>query len=194
LQTIRAFIAIELSSQAQTALADLQNKLKTLFPPRTVRWVPTGNIHLTIHFLGDVLAGQTDQIIEQLEAAARETQPFSLQITGLGSFPNTHRPRVIWTGIAGQIAPLKKLHHMLGERLKIIDFRPDNRPYAPHLTLGRVQKQISPHHLQQLAEMLQKTQPDVRLVANVDVTAVSLMQSQLKPSGAEYTCLGQGHF
>jgi 2'-5' RNA ligase len=194
LQTIRTFIAIELSSQAQTALADLQNRLKAMFPPRTVRWVPVGNIHLTIHFLGDVLAGQTSLIQKQLEMAASQTQPFFLQFAGLGSFPNTHRPRVIWTGVHGQTTPLKKLHQTLEERLKIISFLPDNRPYAPHLTLGRVQKQITSRQLKKLAESLQKIQPEVGLLASMDVTAVSLMQSELKPSGAVYTCLGQGHF
>ncbi len=165
-----------------------------MFPPRTVRWIPVGNIHLTIHFLGDVLAGQTSLIQKQLEMAASQTQPFSLQFTGLGSFPNTHRPRVIWTGVHGQTTPLKKLHQTLEERLKIISFLPDNRPYAPHLTLGRVQKQITSRQLKKLAESLQKIQPEVGLLTNMDVTAVSLMQSELKPLGAVYTCLGQEHF
>jgi len=190
--TIRTFIAIELPSPAQTGLSDLQNRLKTVLPPRTVRWVPAGNIHLTIHFLGDIPTGQTDTVTSLLQAAAAQIEPFSLQITGLGCFPHIHRPRVIWAGVQGQTTLLKNLHKMLGDSLKAINFSPDNHPYNPHLTIGRVKKQIPTRQLKQLAESLQRTEPEIGLIANIEVTTISFMQSQLKPTGAIYTRLEQG--
>jgi len=167
--TIRTFIAIELPSPAQTGLSDLQNRLKTVLPPRTVRWVPAGNIHLTIHFLGDIPTGQTDTVTSLLQAAAAQIEPFSLQITGLGCFPHIHRPRVIWAGVQGQTTLLKNLHKMLGDSL-----------------------QIPTRQLKQLAESLQRTEPEIGLIANIEVTTISFMQSQLKPTGAIYTRLEQG--
>lgn len=193
MQTIRTFIAIELSSPVQGELANLQNRLKTVLPPRTVRWVPVGNIHLTLHFLGDIPVSQTDRVINLLQTATAQIKPFSLQLTGLGCFPNLHRPRVIWTGVQGQTAPLNKLYQTLGKSLKAIDFSPDNRPYSPHLTIGRVNKQLPTRQSRQLAEALQKIQPEIGNVDTTHVTAISLMQSQLKPTGAVYTCLGQGN-
>ena len=187
--TIRTFIAIELSDEARVALADLQNRLKAVVPPRSVRWTAAPNVHLTLHFLGDVAVSDVKKITEAMNVAAMASQPLSLTLAGLGCFPNMRRPRIVWTGVSGDITALVKLHRELGDALKVVNFSPETRPYSPHLTIGRVNKRIQPRHLTLLGEVLEKDQAGVGQLARLAVTEVSLMKSDLKPSGPVYTRL-----
>jgi 2'-5' RNA ligase len=194
-QTIRAFIAIELSDEARSALFDLQNRLKAILPPKTVRWTAPQNIHLTLHFLGEVPVEQIELIGQVVKSVTQDGQPFTLKLTGMGCFPNTRRPRILWAGVSGQTKPLLAMHQALGERLKTaIDFEPDQRPYAPHLTIGRVKNGIPRRHLTQLGEALEQERPVVGEVAVLPVAGVSLIKSELKPAGAVYTPLAHGQF
>src|SRR5688500_2375905 len=110
MQTIRSFIAIELSDEARAALADLQNRLKAVAPTQATRWAPLESIHLTLHFLGDVATSDVEKIVELIQQAASACPPFDLTVGGLGCFPNTRRPRIIWAGISGQTETLLSLH------------------------------------------------------------------------------------
>jgi 2'-5' RNA ligase len=190
--TIRTFIAIELSPEAQEALTNLQNRLKTIVPPNTVRWTAAQNIHLTLHFLGNITPTDVAKVSEVIQTCAPAYQAFSLTLSGLGCFPNTRRPRIIWAGISGDTGSLVKLHQDLGQRLKVIEFSPDNRPYSPHLTIGRLKRGTPPRRLTQLGEAIEQTKTDVGNLAIQGVTKVSLIKSELKPSGPVYTQLAGG--
>lgn len=187
--TLRTFIAIELSDEAHTALADLQNHLKKVTPAQIVRWTDPESIHLTLHFLGDVATDTISQITSLMEQAALASPPFTLTLGGLGCFPNTRRPRIVWAGVSGQTDILKQLHHHLGEKLKTVGFTLDTRPYSPHLTLGRVKDTIPHRQLAQLGQTLEQIQPTVGQLATLPVSELSLMKSELKPAGAVYTRL-----
>lgn len=187
--TVRTFIAIELSPDARAALTALQNRLKAMVPPHTVRWTNPANIHLTLHFLGDVAAGDVNKVAAALQAAAAEAAAFSLTLAGLGCFPNTRRPRIVWVGVQGDTGLLVDVHKDLGRRLRVINFTPEARPYAPHLTIGRVKKGIRSHQLAQLGEILAREQPGVGRLATLAVQEICLIKSDLKPSGPVYTPL-----
>jgi 2'-5' RNA ligase len=191
--TIRSFIAIELSDEARTKLAQLQSQLKAIVPPNTVRWAAPQNIHLTLHFLGDVAVGDVEKVVNALETAASTCPPFSLRLEGLGCFPNTRRPRIVWTGVAGETGTLVGLHRDLGEKLKQnIGFKPEARPYSPHLTIGRVKKGLPRRRLTQLGQALAGEQVNVGQLVTLPVKAITLIKSELKPTGPVYTSLAQG--
>ncbi len=188
--TIRSFIAIELSAPAQQALAALQGRLKTISPPHAVRWTATQNIHLTLHFLGEVTPDQLEPVQAAMQAAAETAAPFSLRLGGLGCFPNTSRPRVIWVGLTEQNSALAALHATLGQKLAgAIGFAPEQRPFSPHLTLGRVKSGIPKRHLPTLSQALQQEQRRVGRLADLSVTEICLFASELRPTGAVYTQL-----
>jgi 2'-5' RNA ligase len=192
-QTVRTFIAIELSDEVRSALLDLQNRLKATLPPKTVRWTAPPNIHLTLHFLGEVPVEQVEAIGQVVTITAQECPPFTLKLAGMGCFPNIRRPRILWAGVSGQTKPLLAMHKALGGRLKtVIDFEPDNRSYAPHLTIGRVKNGIPRRHLTQLGEALEEERLAVGELALLPVAGISLIKSELKPAGAVYTPLAHG--
>ena len=190
--TIRTFVAIELPANALAALTNLQNRLKTLAPPHTVRWSAPQNIHLTLHFLGDVDTGDVGRISSALETTAANFEPFALSLGNLGCFPNIKRPRVIWVGMQEKNQTLVDMQQALGEQLgKAIGFTPEKRAYSPHLTLGRVKKGVPSRHLGQLSEVIGQIQPAIDKLVDLPVEEVCLMQSELKPTGAVYTKLSQ---
>ena len=188
--TIRAFIAIELSSAVRQAVRDFQNRLKTLTPPRSVRWTVPENIHLTLHFLGDIDETQVKPVAAEIGATAGQHPSFELLLGGLGCFPNVRRPRVLWIGLLERNQVLTDLQLELGESLRrAVGFTPDARPYAPHLTLGRVKKGISARHLKQLSQVIQNEQQRSGQLIRLETTEVALIKSDLRPDGPVYTRL-----
>lgn len=187
--TIRSFIAIELSDEAHAALADLQSRLKRVAPAQIVRWTAPESIHLTLHFLGDVAPETIPKITSLMEQAAAACPPFTLTLGGVGCFPNTRRPRIVWAGVSGQTEILIRLQGELGEKLKTLGITLDARPYSPHLTLGRVKDKIPQRQLAQLGQALEQVQPSVGQLAPLPVFEINLMKSELKPAGAVYTRL-----
>jgi 2'-5' RNA ligase len=191
--TIRSFIAIELSDEAQTKITQLQSRLKGVSPPNTVRWTVPHNVHLTLHFLGDVAVDDLEAVARAVGAAAASCPAFSLNLASLGCFPNTRRPRIVWIGVSGETDTLTKLHQMLGEQLhQHIGFQPESRPYSPHLTIGRAKKGIPRRRLSQLGQMLEQEIPQVGQLIELPVTEIQLIQSDLKPDGPVYTPLAIG--
>lgn len=185
--TLRTFIAVELSHEAITALAELQKKLKGRAPRDTVRWTAPESIHLTLHFLGNIDESEVETVTGILVASSAAYPHFSLSLSGLGCFPNFHRPRIVWVGVSGDTAPLAGLQHDLGRELQAIGYTPENRPYSPHLTVGRVKDRLPGSQLAELGQALQQLR--VGHLARLDITGISLMKSELKPAGAVYTQL-----
>ncbi len=190
--TIRSFIAIELSNETRAALADLQERLKAVTPPRTVHWTKPQSIHLTLHFLGNITTKQVVKVTEMVQTVASTGQSLSLRLEGLGCFPNMRRPRIVWVGVMGETDSLVKIHRDLGQKLRVIDFKPETRPYSPHLTIGRVKKGVQSRQLSRLGQILEREQAKVGPLATLPINEISLMKSELKPAGAIYTQLTRG--
>ncbi len=188
--TVRCFIAIELTDDARRELSRLQDRLQAILPPGTLRWTPPRNIHLTLHFLGDLSRHRLQTVAQTLVDATATTPTFSVTLTGLGCFPNPRRPRIVWVGIGGEKEPLLLLQKRLGKALKQkVGFQPDRRPYSPHLTIGRVKKGLSSQSLQLLGSRLEEEFPTVGQLAALTADKIHLIQSDLKPGGPIYTSL-----
>ena len=178
--TIRSYISIELPENVRTALLALQSRIKKVTPPQAVRWSAPDNIHLTLHFLGEVTPADFIKLDQALKAMPLPYLPFSLNIGGLGGFPNLRRPRVIWVGLPGDIHQLLMIQQEVETLLKqTIGFKPEDRPYSPHLTLGRVKQPLSSHDLAQLGQALQREEGKVGQIATLEVAEIHLMKSKL---------------
>jgi len=188
---MRTFIAIELTPDSQAALTKVQGQLKATLPPNLVRWTAVPTIHLTLHFLGEIESKQVATVAEAMQASAATMPAFTLQIAQLGCFPNLTKPRIVWVGVAGEVPLLQQLQLDLGRRLQTaINFQPESRAYSPHLTLGRVKDGVTPSALRQLGQAIESRH--LGHLADLPVTALTLMQSELRPSGPIYTPLAHG--
>ncbi|MBS1251991.1 MAG: RNA 2',3'-cyclic phosphodiesterase [Anaerolineales bacterium] len=185
---IRSFIAIELAQDLLDGLMEVQDDLRANEWADQVRWVRPGGIHLTLKFLGDVPAGRIDAIGEGVAQAVAGTEPFTVTAEELGVFPNWRRPRVIWVGVGGKTGQLHTVQERVEKAMEDLGFEPERRSFHPHFTLGRVHRRAGSGYKRRLGEGLQDE--TVETVGQMWVEEVSLMRSQLKPSGAVYTQLG----
>jgi 2'-5' RNA ligase len=182
---LRAFIAIELPAPVRQAVAAVQECLKS--EGVRLRWVRPENIHLTLKFLGQTPVDAVDALSCTLDAAAQATAPFELAIQGLGAFPGIRRPKVVWTGVGGDLAALQQLHRKIDSSVAAVDrrrFPEDNRPFKAHLTLGRVKGRIDSRPL---SEAVQKCRGPRD--SGLRVAQFGLIKSVLTPQGPRYTTL-----
>lgn len=184
-ETWRLFIAINVPAQALDVIERLQAELKRTAPDRAIRWARPEGIHLTLKFLGDVPTGQLEDLQAALDAAVAGRSPFDLRVEGLGAFPNTQRPRVVWIGVEGNLKPLKTLRRRVEEHVSALGYSAEDRSFTPHLTLGRVQRGASRRDTNAIGELVESTM--VEALASWRVEAVSLMRSELHPDGTVYT-------
>ena len=176
--TIRAFIAIDLPPDVKRALADAAATLNGRVPRGTVRWVRPEQMHLTLRFLGDTPADRLPALAAALDTLAAGHAPFVLRLTELGCFPNTRRPRVVWVGLGGAEAKLTALVAALEAALRPLGWPPEDKPFRAHLTLGRVKDERAAQGVDWSAAVP---------ALDVPVTAVHLIESQLRPEGSVYT-------
>ncbi len=192
--TIRVFIALVLPPQAKDALrrtiCALTQEIAT-----GVRWVDPSGIHLTLKFLGNIQPALTGQVFEAMTQASQNhdtgsnnSGAFELSLSQLGVFPNARRPRVLWAGIQGDLTDLAGLQVRVEEAAGRIGFAPEQRPYRPHLTLGRVREGVPPPARLQIGQAVSETNLEPSPPWLVD--SLHLIRSDRRPEGATYTSLG----
>ena len=183
MSTFRAFIAIDLPPAVKAALADVAAALDGRVPrgavgTAAVRWVRPEQMHLTLRFLGDTPANRLPALAAALDTLAAGHAPFILRLTEVGCFPNTRRPRVVWVGLGGAEAKLTALVAALEAALSPLGWPPEDKAFRAHLTLGRVKDERAVQGIDWSAAV-----PPLE----VPVTAVHLIESQLRPEGPVYT-------
>ncbi len=149
-----------------------------------IKWVRPESIHLTLQFLGDVDQGVIPSIQRGIEKAVIGVPPFSLKVKGVGVFPNSKRPRILWMGLTGDTDELINLKTKISNELESIGFPIENRPFKGHLTIGRVKDRIDSRKLYNIIPAQNEYETPF-----FDVTSVCLFKSRLTPQGAIYSKL-----
>ena len=184
---IRAFIAVELPAELKKELSELEGRLKKNSPP-VVKWVDPKNIHITLKFLGEISEDNIDELMLAIEESAQGIQPFQLEVSEVGAFPNLERVQVLWVGVKGELEKITRLQKSIELNTEQLGFPRESRDFSPHLTLGRVRDETRPNERQRLGKLLADT--SFTTLHNVNVDAINLMKSQLTPTGPIYTCIG----
>jgi RNA 2',3'-cyclic 3'-phosphodiesterase len=176
---LRAFLAIDPPSSLRPALSRVQEELKK--SGADVRWVPVGNIHITLKFFGQIPEAQVEAIVAAAEEIARWQQPFALKVTGAGAFPSVKNPRVVWLGLEGDLNVMGGFYRQLETAFAGLGFPPEDRPFAPHLTLGRVKSPRNRVDLSRCLTMLPPLESEP-----FQIREIVLYRSNLSPQGATY--------
>lgn len=134
---MRCFVGLPLSDAYQRGLEELTGILRRGLCSR-VAWTRPGNWHLTLAFLGEVGEGRLGELRQALEGV--RFAAFELQAGGAGFFPDARRPGVLWLGLLRGAAESAALARDVARVLEPLGFAPDSRPFAAHLTLGRVKE------------------------------------------------------
>ena len=182
---MRLFVALQIPSAVRGNLDALIKELRALEPAssaKKVRWVRLENLHVTLKFIGETSPEKLEAIGAAL-SAVHSMQPIELLFRGLGFFPNEKRARVLWVGIEAPPS-LAALAGDVDLNLEKIGFRRESRPFTPHLTVAR----LEPPGIAR--ELHAAVQGRAALEFGVLHTGeFHLIESKLKPSGAEYTTL-----
>lgn len=189
--TQRLFIALEIPADLREVLAITLEKLRRAVPENTIRWTAPENLHLTLKFLGDVAIQDIPNIQNRLSYAVRDHKPFTIEIKSAGCFPNMKSPRIVWLGLPDPQDHLHALRDSVESYIAPLGYPTESRPFSPHLTLGRTKNGIPHSLLAQLGRAVQELKIDK--VADWYCHAVSLIRSELKPTGAEYSRLNLSH-
>ena len=123
---MRLFIAVPVPEEVRRAAAAAIEALSRT--GADFRWVDPGTLHLTLCFLGATPTEKIPELEAGLERAARRA-PFEIVWGGLGAFPTPESPRIVWVGVSEGRSEL--------EALAACWPQPTERPWSPHLTLGR---------------------------------------------------------
>ena len=183
---IRAFIATDISAGARQVLEEMIDQLRREIP-EGITWVRPEGIHLTLKFLGNIRRDESEGLMEAVGEVVAGHGPFTIGLTGLGMFPNRRRPRVLWAGPNGDLEALSSLQQTVEEAAARSGRPREPRPFNPHLTLGRVRKDVTETALARITSAISAIAPPTALPWAVD--SVQLIRSVLRPSGAEYTVL-----
>jgi 2'-5' RNA ligase len=182
---IRAFIAVTLAESVIEEIAKVRSLLQAA--NGDIRWTRVEGLHLTLKFLGDITRSQVEPVLGVLQDVVRQQQPLNLVAQGLGAFPSLRRPRVLWVGLKGE--GIAELSEAIETALMPLDFPPEERDFAPHLTLGRVR---SPRGWERIFRLIKEHEHTVFGECSID--RLTLYQSDLRPDGAIYTPLGSVQF
>ena len=181
---MRTFIAIEIPDDIKQQMAEVQASLRKAAVDAS--WPRPEGIHLTLKFLGEVPEALVPEIADSLQIGIPGMDRFRLEIAGTGAFPNARNARVVWIGLSGDLEKLNAVQAAVEESMVRIGLAPEDRAFKPHLTLARIKYIRSRESLLSALEQVK----DIKL-PGFDVRAVSLMKSELKSSGAEYTELAR---
>lgn len=178
-EPIRSFIAVDVTAKAVIeAVSRLQREL--LSTGADLKPVELHNLHLTLIFLGEQPKRTLDEVAKRLEQL--NFRRFEVEFRGVGAFPNSSSPRVIWVDVGRGRRELVDLAHAVRELVR--DIAREDEEFTPHLTVARVK---GPRNKDKLAEMIGRHSSDV--FGAVEVSEVKLKRSILTPRGPIYSDL-----
>lgn len=171
---MRLFIAVPLPQGVKQKLSDLKQ------PIEGMRWQNKEQMHLTLKFVGEVDEPTVNTLREELVNI--EHRKFSMTISGIGYFPEGKQPKVVWAGVEENDA-LSSLHKKVEEYCQNAGIDPENRPFKPHVTIGRTNstpKRAVTSFINQHKNFA---------VHDISINKFVLYESKLHPEGARHHCL-----
>jgi 2'-5' RNA ligase len=183
---VRLFVGAAPSDSVRHAAAKIgvtvRAALESKHPFRGFRWVPADNLHITVWFLGEVPEQRSAAVLDVL-GPPLSASAFRLHLSGLGTFPASGSPRVLWMGVSEGLEGLASAHEAVGVRLAALGFQPDGRPYAAHLTMARMKQPVPPAVRGVLRAILTPLEADA---GRCRIDALTVFRSRTFPKGPVY--------
>lgn len=175
----RLFIGIPIKSPKTVQQVELWEK-DAYLNRNVLNWTVPENWHITLFFLGSTEVSALPVLKKIIEESFQDVQAYQTELRGVGFFPNTHNPKVLWLGLE-DLQPIISAYTQLGELLQQNGFSFDQKPLKPHLTLARVKKTGHSSAFQSLLDKYQETVFD-----RIDVNRIALFESISTPNGPVY--------
>lgn len=177
----RVFIAAEISAEARAAAAEHIMEMRRRFRDVRASWVRPGNLHITVRFFGEAEEVQVSAIAGLAGSAAAECSPFTVRLSGTGSFGS----KVLFIGLEDESGGFAALNRRIESGVEGIGFRTDTRLHQPHLTLARIRTGRGVRPL--IASHTSAEIPPLEFT----IAEIVLFESTLTDSGSIYTPLAR---
>ena len=179
----RLFAAVEV--EASEALRELAGDLRRELRGERIRWDRLRHPHATLWFFGPTAEERIPVLQRALAAAAAQVPAFTMKIRGVGTFAGTRHPNVVWLGIESETG-LSDLFAAMAACLGEGGWKPEEREFRPHLTLGRISALRDARRFGEALERCREVVVQVQAVKEL-----ILYESRLRPGGAEHVPLGR---
>lgn len=151
MSSIRSFVAIPIPDNIKKCVQDWVEPFRQ--HDTSVRWVRPQAMHLTLKFLGQVEEERFErEFYPEFTQLSAPFEPIKLVVRGMGQFPPRGIPRVLWTGLEGDLEPLKKMAEAVDNFFERFGFAKEKRTFSPHLTLARIKQKPSSGFLKKWGE------------------------------------------
>jgi 2'-5' RNA ligase len=176
---VRLFTAIELSDAAREATSLVQQQVvRGLRGSGKLRLVKPEQQHLTLVFIGEVAEERGGRIAFAMSHEV-PLAPFRIMFRRIDAFPSRGAPRVLVLAAEEGTERAVELQNYVADRLAGEGVAREQRPFRPHLTLGRWRD----------SRASDRPSSEIQVAIEVDVDRVTLFQSRLSPAGPSYTRL-----
>ena len=177
---MRTFLGVGLPAGVREAVASEIAQVRGLHAP--VAWTAPKNLHITMNFLGEIAPERVPLVEREMRSVASGIDPFSLTAEGGGAFPGTRNPRVLWVGFLEPLELVRQLQQNMEDALSRAGFPRENRPFHPHITVGRSRGALPPAWGERFVQALSGKNFGV-----VPVSSFTLYESRPGSGGAVYT-------
>jgi 2'-5' RNA ligase len=177
LETIRAFISLNLDSETKRIFAGVQQNVRRALKDYRLRWEDPDKFHMTLRFLGDIKRHESGLLLNKLSALETGFKEIEFRTQGIGFFPDSKYPNVVYVNLKEEDGHSEKLVGLIDEVISELQIKPDKK-FVPHITLGR----FSHENRQKLSGDIEVAVPETRVVFK----SFYFMKSSLKQSGSEH--------
>jgi 2'-5' RNA ligase len=181
---MRLFIAVELGEAVRRRIQEEVARLSPFAP--MAKWVGVERMHVTLVFIGAQPDSRVPEVQKIVGEVARIHRPLVLTVEKVGSFGRSRAPRVLWSGIEGNVSGLGRIKADLEQRLVPLGYEPEKREFKPHLTLARAR---NPNGDPALALCVERS--TTQSFGELKVDRLILFRSDLSPKGPKYTPLAE---
>lgn len=173
---MRIFVAVFPPSDVRETLIHAARDLPA---SKDFRLIGPEKLHLTLKFLDNVAEDDLSRVTRALGPLRERHEPFEVSTSGFGAFPSERRARILWAGVEGGSESLGAVAQTVEDLLEPAGFGREERPYVPHLTLGRARGR------QAKLEDANVSPPALRFT----VSGVELVESAPGAGGVTYSVL-----
>lgn len=185
-EKLRLFVAMALPAPVRDEIVRVQEELQLLIPRGLVRGIRPDQFHLTLRFLGDVPMERVENLKQSVGAVCRGARPLFLRARGIGFFPNSRSPRVIWVGINDREGRLAGLQKQIEAAVGPFSPEPGEKNFTGHVTLGRL-KNPKPSDIRNLAARAHSLSE--RVFGDWMAGEIEIIRSELSSPGARHSRL-----
>ncbi|MCM8814631.1 MAG: RNA 2',3'-cyclic phosphodiesterase [Candidatus Omnitrophica bacterium] len=174
---MRVFSAVKIQNELVDEISSLIELIEK-YKDRT-RVVPARNLHLTLRFLGNINDEVYSSFLKKISDRYRFFERFSVNVRGIGFFPNKNHPRIIWVGVEENTA-LREVYLVAEQAARDVGLPPENK-FTGHITVGRIKSSIPADAVKNIEKNFKN-----RFWGKMIIEEITVFESKLAPGGPEY--------